>query len=221
MQQPTHLQQVPQPPEDVTTNVLGEVVPVSQYAQPAEVPPHVQEPTGPKQRRLLGSVLLIVAGTMLTVSFAVYAAGLVAEAGGFVLLAAFIAIWYLTLAPERQHPKIMRRYTRLSAQLDRRVEPMRRRADVEMSLRKERDTFDRIKRERTRRVMELGELAYRRYRAGEVVESLEAHAQRVQSIEQRLLVQDHRVHEIEAQRTEPKAPKKGRKRGKTDPPGEV
>lgn len=213
-QPPTLPPAVAPPAEGVTTNVLGEVVPETYYEGPQVGEATQASVVGGRrrgQRRLLGATLLGLAGAMLTIGFGVYAAGLVAEAGGFVLLAAFALIWYLTLVPERQHPRVMLTYRRYSSMVDRRIEPMRRRADVELTLRREREGYERMRRERARRVSDLGELAYRRYREGEVVESLAPHAQRVQSIEQKMLLQDRKVHELEAVRTEPAAKRRQRR----------
>ena len=202
--QPGQHPQQQQHPGQHATNVLGERMSV-----PVPVPTMTPAPAAPEQRgkrelRPAGSFAIFLTFAMLAGAIGWYAADqdAAALAGGCILIAALTFIWYLHLPPPQQHPGVIAGYDRLGDAIDRRVEPLRRQAGVNLTLRRERERYDNMRRERTRRVNDLGEAAYRYYRSGVLHPDLNAHGHKVTGIEQQLLMQDQRMHKLQEQRQE-------------------
>ena len=189
-------------------NVLGEVVSDEGYFQglPRSFFDDDEELDDDHEARPLGTLVLLVTLALLVVSIVVYVRSLQAgsggaTAGGFVLLAAIAWVGYLSM-PDQQSPRVMRRWKRLSDRIDRRIQPWRSRADVGIAMRRERERYQSMRMERSRRVGDLGEASYRAFRAGTLPPELAAQAQRVIAIEQQMLLQDARLHELVARRDE-------------------
>lgn len=190
-----YLPQPQNPTELARTNVLGEPV-AARYRLLTEEPPVLyRSPYRPLATALLLLVLLLIAS-----AFGVVYAGLAAEGGMLVLIAAAVAVAALAgVDPDHASP-LGRGYDSLAEWVDRRVDPLRRRADIELTLRREREVFEKMRRERARRVGELGETAYRQFRAGQLPESLRPHAERILKLEQHMLMQDDRMHRLTKKR---------------------
>ena len=157
-----------------------------------------------REPRVIGTLVALSAVALMVAACAVYAAELSkgaggASAGGFVLLSALVWVWYLSLPAEQQHKWLLRRHRKVSSFLDRRVDPLRNRTATRMRLRRDRERYRSMRDERTRRVNELGELAYRQFRAGGADAVLTPNAKRVMAIEQQMMLQDHRIHETAAE----------------------
>lgn len=184
------------------------------------------EDTG--EPRVVGSMVAGTSILMLVLALVVYGAELWrgnsgAEAGGFVLLSAILWIWYLSLPSAQQHDAMLGWYDAVARLLDRKVDPLRSRTEAQLVLRRERDRYRAMRDERERRVSDLGEAAYRRFRSAELDESLVGPARRVMAIEQQMLLQDARLHDMRTTdgpppddrqqvEHEPSAPSKPRRR---------
>lgn len=159
------------------------------------------EPEVDREPRIIGSMLAAAAGILLVVALVVYvlevrrgAFGQIA--GGFVLLAMIAWIIYLSLPREQQHDALVAWHARWSQRIERFVEPVRGRTKAQIDLRRERERFRSMRLERTRRITELGEAAYRQFRSGDAAPDIVEHGRRVLAIEQQMLLQDARMHEI-------------------------
>jgi len=139
--------------------------------------------------------LLVVAFVYYGISLSRGAAG--AESGGIVVIAAFTWMWYLSLDRSQQHAPLLKLHRSVSYWLDGRVDPFRERTESQLHLRRERQRFDAMRDERSRRINELGEAAYRNFRRGELAPELARNAQRVLAIEQQMLLQDARVTDLQ------------------------
>lgn len=184
-------------------NVLGETVPAG-WDDPVPVPRELDVDREPRYMGMFAS-LLGMACWLLSIGW--WGAALVrntppALAGGFVLLSMVAWVWYLTLPVSEQVPSISRWWNGLSARIDRRVLPLRASAGYGMVLRRERERLDHMRRERARRIGDLGEATYREFRRSGVPESLVPQAQRVIAIEQQMLLQDARVGKLGRERDE-------------------
>jgi hypothetical protein len=153
--------------------------------------------------RVLGTLSAGAAIVLLLGSFALYAfelhrgaAG--ADAGGVVLLSAIAWAFYLSLPPAQHHDSLIGFNDWLTGLLDSRVDPVRQRTEAQLALRRERDRYRAMRDERARRIAELGEAAYRQFRSGEAAPTLVANGQRVMAIEQQMLMQDARLHDMQA-----------------------
>jgi len=157
---------------------------------------------GPDQEpRVVGTAVAVAAVAMLLAGLARYAWAMyrgygVAEAGGLVLVSMLLWIGYLSLPSTQQHRALLRMHARLARFVDRRVDPLQSRTRDRLELRRERDRYRSIQDERSRRIAELGELAYRKFRTGALDPELQPHAQRVMGIEQQLLMQDQRLDQL-------------------------
>jgi hypothetical protein len=167
--------------------------------------------------RVVGTMLAVGAVAMLLAGWAVWGVGMYngaggAEAGGFVLLAMLLWIWYLSMPREQQHAFMLRRHTSIQRLVDRRTSPLRERTEGQLAMRRERDRYRAMRDERTRRVTSLGEGAYRSFRQGTLPVELHPGAQRVMAIERQMLTQDHRIHSLDAERRDARD-KRGGQRG--------
>lgn len=158
-----------------------------------------------EKRRVAGTMLAIAAiGTALaawtTWGIGIYRGAGGAEAGGFVLISMLLWVWYLNLPREQQHAALLRRHQRLLAFVDRRVTPIRERTEGQLTMRRERDRYRAMRDERTRRVTDLGEGAYRAFRHGSLPAELQPGAQRVLAIERLMLGQDQRIAQLQRER---------------------
>jgi hypothetical protein len=146
-----------------------------------------------------GAILMLVAAWGVW-GHAMYQGAGGAEAGGFLLLAGLLWVWYLSLPRAKQHAAMLRWHQRVQHLVERRVEPLRERTEGSLQMRRERDRYRAMADERARRVAALGEGAYRRFRQGALDAELQAGAQRVMAIERQMLVQDQRIHALQQER---------------------
>lgn len=158
-----------------------------------------------EQPRVVGTMLAVAALAMLLAAWAVWGLAMYrgaggAEAGGFILLAMLLWIWYLSMPREQQHTFLLRRHLDVQKLVERRITPLRERTEGQFAMRRERDRYRAMRDERTRRVNALGEGAYRAFRHGTLPADLQAGAQRVLAIERQMLLQDQRIHTMEAER---------------------
>lgn len=158
--------------------------------------------------RLLGTALAAGAIGMIIAAWVVWGRALYlgaggAEAGGFLLLALLLWVWYLSLPRSKQHAAMLRWHERVQRVVERRTEPLRERTEGQVTRRRERDRYRAMADERARRVNSLGEGAYRAFRQGSLAPELQAAAQRVLAIERQMLVQDQRIHSLESERRAP------------------
>ena len=189
-------------------NVLGEWVPAPSGAAadgtglPSWVDLDDHEPRVVGTMIVLGALVSLVGG-FTWYGFVLHAnEGGGAESGGLVLLASLLWVLYLSLPTEQHHQSLIRRYERLCARMDRFVNPVRAGTERRIKLRRERDRFRAMRNERSRRVNELGEAAYRSFRAGTLDPTLSPNAQRVMAIEQQMLMQDTRLAKLKDAGTE-------------------
>lgn len=166
--------------------------------------------------RMVGTLLAAAAITLMISAWVIWGAAMYegaggAEAGGFVLLSLIVWVVYLSLPKQQQHRRMLRSHERVSAIIERRVNPLRSRTEGQLKVRRERGRYRSMRDERTRRVTALGELAYRGFRHGTLPAEMHTAAQRVLAMEQRMMLQDHRLHElarpdVNEQATEASAP---------------
>lgn len=123
-----------------------------------------------------------------------------AEAGAFILLGSVLLCWYLARPDDLQHASVAQAYRRWASFVDLRVDPFRQRTELGLKLRREREAALAVRNERARRIGELGEAAYRLFRAGKLDPVLTQHAERISLIERHMLVQDGKVTELLEQR---------------------
>ncbi|MCW2927399.1 MAG: hypothetical protein JWM86_1367 [Thermoleophilia bacterium] len=155
--------------------------------------------------RIVGTLLAGGAVAMLVIAWAVWGLAMYrgsggAEAGGFILLAMLLWVWYLSLPRTKQHAFMLRRHAAMQGLVDRRVTPLRERTEGQLTMRRERDRYRAMRDERSRRIASLGEGAYRSFRHGTLPAELQAAAQRVLAIERQMLVQDSRIHQLADER---------------------
>jgi hypothetical protein len=180
-------------------NVLGEWVPAPDRpaADGTGLPSWFDHEE--REPRVVGTLIALAAIASLLGGLVWYALVLEAnegggaEAGGLVLVAALLWVLYLSLPTEQHHRALLRRHERFSDRMDRFVNPLRAGTERRLTLRRERDRFRAMRDERSRRVGELGEAAYRAFRQGALDPSLAPSAQRVMAIEQQMLMQDQRL----------------------------
>lgn len=150
-------------------------------------------------------LILLVSTLLILIAFGWFAAATQEQAGGgeagaFILLAATMMCWYLSRPRAQQHGFVVQGYGRYAQLIDHRVDPFRARTELGIQLRRERERSGTVRKERARRVNDLGEAAYRLYRAGMLESTLVEHAQRIELMERHMLVQDERVNELLEQR---------------------
>ncbi len=160
------------------------------------------EPETEREPRTAGTLLATITCLLLAVALGVYilelrrgAYGQIA--GGFILLAMISWIIYLSLPRREQHDGLVNWHQRFTRRVDRAIDPIRGRTQAQINLRRERERFRSMRHERTRRITELGEAAYRQFRAGEAAPEIMEHGRRVLAIEQQMLLQDARMHELD------------------------
>jgi hypothetical protein len=167
---------------------------------------HEDEDRVPIDRpRILGTLLAAGAVTMAIAAWAVWGVAMYrgeagAEAGGFILLAMLLWVWYLSLPREKQHAFMLRRHNAMRGLVDRRSRTLRERTEGAMTMRRERERYRAMRDERTRRVNALGEGAYRAFRQGTLPADLHTGAQRELAMERQMLQQDQRIHALEQER---------------------
>ncbi len=171
------------------------------------------EREGPEitQPRVVGTMLAAGALAMLAAAWAIWGVAMYrgaggAEAGGFVLLAMLLWIWYLSMPREQQHAWMLRRHEGMRRLVERRVSPIRRRTEEHVLMRSERGRYRAMRDERSRRVEALGESAYRNFRQGTLQPDLHAQAQRVLAMERQMLAQDQRIHGLVQERLAGRVP---------------
>ncbi len=157
------------------------------------------------QPRVVGTMLATGAVTMLLAAWAVWGVAMYrgaggAEAGGFLLISMLLWIWYLSMPREQQHAWMLRRHEKVKGLVDRRVSPIRSRTEGHVTMRSERARYRAMRDERTRRVNDLGEGAYRAFRHGTLPVDLHSGAQRVLAMERQMLAQDQRIHGLMQER---------------------
>jgi hypothetical protein len=155
--------------------------------------------------RIVGTALAFGTIAMLVAAWAVWAHAMYegaggAEAGGFIMLAILLWIWYLALPRTKQHAWMLRRHVGVQHFVERRATPMRERTEGSLTMRREKGRYRAMRDERTRRINALGEGAYRSFRQGTLPADLHAGAQRVMAIERQMLSQDQRIHGLELER---------------------
>lgn len=159
----------------------------------------------PGEPRFAGTMLASGALAMLAAGWAVWGVAMYrgaggAEAGGFVLIALLLWIWYLSMPRAQQHRFMLRWHERVRGRVEQRTVRLRARTEMQLSMRRERDRYRAMRDERSRRVAALGEDAYRAFRQGRLAPELQAGAQRVLAIERQMLMQDQHIHELERNR---------------------
>lgn len=187
-----------EPPRTVTDNPYGDFFSDGPSAWLEDDPEHE---VSIDQPRVAGTLLAVGSLLMLGAAWAIWTAALVrgaggAEAGGFLLLAMLLWIWYLSMPRTQQHGVLLRLDQRAAGFVERRFAPLQRRTEERMSMRRERDRYRAMRDERTRRVTSLGEGAYRAFRRGELPAELQSQAQRVMAMERQMLLQDHRIRTL-------------------------
>lgn len=207
------------PPPTVDDNPFGDFFSDGPSAWLEDDPDEVEI----DQPRVVGTMLAAGAITMAIAAWAVWGVAIWrgaggAEAGGFILLAMLLWIWYLSMPRAQQHAFLLRRHAGTQRFVDRRVTPLRERTEGQLSMRRERDRYRAMRDERSRRVNALGEGAYRSFRHGALPAELHAGAQRVLAIERQMLLQDQRIHQLDQERRGAGRPAEGQ-RGSEPAPG--
>jgi hypothetical protein len=189
------------PPPRVDDNPFGDFFGdgASAWLEDDDEGPEITHP------RVVGTMLAAGAVMMLLAAWAVWGVAMYrgaggAEAGGFILLAMLLWIWYLSMPREQQHTWMLKRHERVKGFVDRRVSPIRKRTEGHVTMRSERGRYRAMRDERTRRVTELGEGAYRAFRHGTLQPELHPQAQRVLAMERQMLTQDQRIHGLMQER---------------------
>lgn len=168
------------------------------------------------QPRMVGTLLAAASIALLVCAWVIWGAAMYqgaggAESGGFVLLSLICWVVYLSLPKQQQHRRMLTAHDRVTRFVERRINPVRSRTEGQLRVRRERGRYRSMRDERTRRVTALGEAAYRGFRHGTLPVDLHPAAQRVLAMEQQMMLQDHRLHELTS--PQPKLPPEA-----TDPP---
>ena len=205
--------------EGERVNVLGERVAIDRddLARLADGYRFRTRWTRSRRPRIAGNMLIGTAFCLVAVALGSYAAGLAAEAGGFILVAGIAFIIYLMLPPEQHHARVMVPWLRFHAWMDEHTSPIAVGVDRARSVRRERALLQAMKDERTRRINALGELFYRALRSDGYQDQIAGAADRVRRIEMQMLDQERRLDAIE--RAEHPAGDGGTPRAAPEAPG--
>ncbi len=155
----------------------------------------------PRQSRIAGTALALTTAGLLVTTVGYFIGAIQhgtdgAEAGAIVLLALVAWCGYLSLPEDRQHDSIMDAWNRFSARIDGRLTGVESSIRTRRELRWRHDQANVARRERDRRVHQLGEAALRLHRLGELGTALSEHVARVDRVEQTMLGREQALKDM-------------------------